>query len=398
MKIDWNRGSTTRAVYALIVVLIGVAFYSWLAHFAAVNAAVAKVLRPLHPVFWGMFFAYLLAPILRRVETVCKSCLPARFLQKPRRVRILSLIVTYLLVLLVIVAFVLIVLPQVVDSIKQITLQFRTYASVAQGWVNDLIARLPPDLIPNDYAAQLSDMTGEAVAKVFNAIGTSLPVVLDSLMQVGSRVISFFIACIVSIYVLSEKEHFGAQAKKVLFALLPRSRAQNCLEVFRTADRMFGGFITGKIIDSIIIGFLCFIGVSVLQMPNAVLVSFIVGVTNIIPYFGPFIGAIPSFFLIAFVSPMKGLVFLLFIIVLQQIDGNIIGPKILGNTTGLPSFWVLFAILFFGGMFGVIGMVIGVPLFGVIYWWLRLIITNRLAARDLPFETQAYMDRRNPYE
>ena len=146
----------------------------------------------------------------------------------------------------------------------------------------------------------------------------------------------------------------------------------------RKSNSIFGGFIIGKIIDSAIIGVLCFIGVSLLNMPYALLVSVFVGVTNVIPYFGPFIGAIPSAILIMIVDPMKGLYFIIFILLLQQLDGNIIGPTILGDSTGLSAFWVLFSILLFGGLFGVVGMIIGVPTFAVFYYVVKLFITQKL--------------------
>jgi len=394
MKIDWNRRSTTRAAYALIVVLLGLLFYGWITHFKAVNAAVAGVLSPLKPIFGGLFLAYLLMPILRRVEKTFDRCWKGYRTMKHRRV--ISMTVSYLLVLLVLTLFIMIVLPRVAESITQLTQQIRTYASAAEGWANKLAASLPEDVMPEDIASELSELARNAVTTLFSFLNASLPVLLISVKNVGSSVIGFFISVVVSIYMLADKERFAAQSKKILYALLSRPHVENFLELAHTADRMFGSFLTGKIIDSIIVGILCFIGLSVLRIPNAVLVSFIVGVTNIIPYFGPFIGAIPSFLLIAIVSPMKGLIFLVFVLVLQQLDGNIIGPKILGNTTGLSSFWVMVAILFFGGIFGVVGMVIGVPLLGVIYWWVRLALTNRLAAKGLPLETEDYIGPDKP--
>ncbi len=394
MKIDWNRRSTTRAAYALIVVVTGLLVYGWISHFNAVNAAVADVLKPLRPIALGLFFAYLLMPVLRRVESFFNKHWKAY--RGFRHRRAVSMVVTYLLVLLVISLFLLIVMPQVAKSVAQLTLQIRTYVSGAEGWVNTLIEHLPRELIPEDIASQLTNMAGTIVTRVFSFLNASLPKLFNSVMGVGTGVINFFIAVVVSIYILSDKERIGAQCKRVLYALFSRPRAENCLELVRTADRMFGSFLTGKIVDSLIIGVLCFIGMSLLRFPNAVLVSFIVGVTNVIPYFGPFIGAVPSFFLIAIVSPVQGLLFLVFILVLQQIDGNVIGPKILGNTTGLSSFWVMVAILFFGGIWGVLGMVIGVPLMGVICWWARIALNDRLAAKGLPLDTENYIGPDKP--
>ena len=163
-------------------------------------------------------------------------------------------------------------------------------------------------------------------------------------------------------------------------------------KLIRKADDVFGGFFIGKIIDSLIIGCICFVGLAILRMPYVALVSVIVGVTNIIPFFGPYIGAIPSVILIFLVDPMKGLYFIIFIIVLQQVDGNVIGPKILGNTTGLSPFWVIFAILLFGGSFGVIGMLFGVPIFAVLYYIIKRVVEHVLKKRRLPEGTDEYIE------
>ena len=192
-------------------------------------------------------------------------------------------------------------------------------------------------------------------------------------INVLSEVFNFLVGCIVSVYMLFGKETFAAQIKKMLYAGMQVERANMVLHITRKSNEIFGGFIIGKIIDSAIIGVLCFIGITILDMPYILLVSVIVGVTNVIPFFGPYIGAIPSTILIALADPLKGLYFLIFIIALQQLDGNVIGPKILGNSTGLSAFWVVFSILLGGGLFGFIGMIIGVPTFAVIYYiWKKM--------------------------
>ncbi len=186
------------------------------------------------------------------------------------------------------------------------------------------------------------------------------------------------------------KEKFGKQSKKIVYAVFKPSHANMILHLTLKSNEIFGGFIIGKLIDSAIIGVLCFIGLSLLNMPYALLVSVIVGVTNVIPFFGPYIGAIPSAVLIMLADPRKGLYFILFILVLQQIDGNIIGPKILGDSTGLSAFWVVFSILLGGGLFGFVGMILGVPTFAVIYYVINMLINHRLEVKKLPTETECY--------
>ena len=211
-------------------------------------------------------------------------------------------------------------------------------------------------------------------------------------INVLSEVFNFLVGCIVSVYMLFGKETFAAQIKKMLYAGMQVERANKKLHITRKSNEIFGGFIIGKIIDSAIIGVLCFIGITILDMPYILLVSVIVGVTNVIPFFGPYIGAIPSTILIALADPLKGLYFLIFIIALQQLDGNVIGPKILGNSTGLSAFWVVFSILLGGGLFGFIGMIIGVPTFAVIYYIVKMVVEEKLKKKKLPPDTEHYGD------
>ena len=200
------------------------------------------------------------------------------------------------------------------------------------------------------------------------------------------------IGFIVAAYVLAEKEHFFGQGRKIVFALFSEKAGKSIIEKSRKCNEIFGGFVIGKIIDSLIIGVLTFILLSIFNMPYTMLVSIIVCVTNVIPFFGPFIGAIPSFFLILLIDPIKALWFLLIIFLIQQLDGNIIGPKILGNSTGLSAFWVMFAILIAGGLFGFAGMLFGVPVFAIIYYLLSEWIRGKLKKKNLPLETENYMD------
>ena len=196
----------------------------------------------------------------------------------------------------------------------------------------------------------------------------------------------------ISIYVLFSKETFAGQGKKITFALFNTKTANQIIKDTRFISDTFIGFISGKIIDSIIIGFICFAGTSILKMPYALLISVIVGVTNVIPFFGPYLGAIPSTILILMVNPVKCIYFILFILVLQQLDGNFIGPKILGQSTGLSGFWVIFSITIFGGIMGVPGMIIGVPFFAVLYAMIKRLTNRLLLKRGLPSETNKYMN------
>ena len=187
---------------------------------------------------------------------------------------------------------------------------------------------------------------------------------------------------------------FRSQTKKLILSISRDRVAEEIFNFLNFANKTFGGFISGKIIDSIIIGFICFGAMNVMGLPYPVLISTIIGVTNIIPFFGPFIGAIPSVVIIAIASPIQALYFLIMVVVLQQVDGNIIGPAILGNSTGLASFWVMFSIIVGGGLFGFIGMILGVPVFAIIYYYAGRIIKTKLSRKNLPVETWEYTSYR----
>lgn len=250
---------------------------------------------------------------------------------------------------------------------------------------------------------EVADTIGDVLTKLTDyvenwATKTLLPQARTYLIQITSGVINivkamfnFVIGIIVAVYVLMIKERLIGQSKKVVYAVFKPKQGNIIVETMHKANDIFGGFIIGKIIDSAIIGVICYVGCSILRIPDTMLVSVIIGVTNIIPLFGPFIGAIPALLLVVIQSPWHALYLLIFIIVLQQVDGNIIGPKILGNSTGLTSFWVMFAILIGGGMFGFLGMLLGVPVFALIYYIVRRLVNHGVAKKQLPVTTADYV-------
>ena len=244
----------------------------------------------------------------------------------------------------------------------------------------------------NEASASLQKWMRTDLLDKVNEVMTHLTVGLYTLIM---EMFHAVIGVIVSVYILFGKETFINQSKKAAYAIFPAERANLLIHIAVKTNEIFGGFIIGKMIDSIIIGILCFIGTSILKMPYAMLVSVIVGVTNVIPFFGPYIGAIPSAVLIALADPMKGIYFLIFILLLQQFDGNFLGPKILGNSTGLTGFWVIFAITVFGGLFGILGMIVGVPIFAVIYAAIKAVVNTFLRKKDLPVETEQYSYLKN---
>ena len=266
------------------------------------------------------------------------------------------------------------VIPQVIDSIKVLVEAIPDAYSNVMDW----LVGISKDTIFEDTVTQFGDDTLKNVQKIVTQLfgdGTSDGMITDKVISgvtVGVKgVLAFLknllIGLVACVYILAQRKKLAAQGKMIIYSAFKKKWADRIMEEICYVDKMFSGFINGKIIDSIIIGIITFIVTSIFKIPYAMLISVIVGVTNVIPFFGPWIGAIPCALIVLMVSPIKCLYFIIMIIAIQQFDGNILGPKILGNTTGLSSFWVLFSIIFFGGLFGFAGMLVGVPLFAVIY-------------------------------
>ena len=286
--------------------------------------------------------------------------------------------------LVIIYAVLAMLLPQLAVSISRMA---RSLPQMVDS-ISSMVDRLfEGNEIIQNYIMQLSDAGTESISgwlkdsilPYMNMILTGLS---DSMINAAGIFMNLFIGLVVAIYLLSGRKKFKKQGKLILYSLFKERWANKIVEEIRFADRVFSGFIGGKLLDSAIIGVICYAGMMVLGLPYAILISVIVGVTNIIPFFGPYIGAIPSAIILLTVSPMSCLIFVIFIVILQQVDGNIIGPKILGSSTGLSGIWVLFSILFFGGLFGFVGMLIGVPVFAVIYDLIRQLIVRGLELRN----------------
>ncbi len=304
----------------------------------------------------------------------------------------LSIILGVVFFVFIIVILLVLIVPELTASISGFISDFPQNFAAFQLWLNKKIENNPNlvSAISSALSTIMDYLEGffenSIMPKMDKFIGQFTNIILGTLNIIKN----FIIGIIVTVYALSSKETFKAQSKKIIYAVLKPDYADIFLDTVRHSHRIFIGFISGKILDSLIIGIICFIGLSILKMPYSLLVSVIVGVTNIIPFFGPYIGAIPSAILILIVSPVQGLHFIIFIIILQQFDGNILGPKILGDSTGLPAFWVLFSILLGGGLLGIFGMIIGVPTFAVIYYIIKTIVENMLYKKELPTETEKY--------
>ena len=373
---------------------LSIIFFFLIYRFDGFGSAISTLTGILMPFIYGAVIAYLLKPVCNTIEGFLRRFIPERM---KGLVSALSVALTILFGLLLIYALCMMIIPQLITSVTALyyTAQ-RNLAKFVQ-WANHV------EFIENNE--QIMNMLNSAYDTLSTNIDELIKTKLLPSMQniVSGAAIgvlnvvtvakNLVIGIIVAVYMLASRKRFTQQVKLIFYSVFKPRWAQLIIEEIQYADKMFGGFINGKIMDSAIIGVLCYIGCLIFKFPSALLVSVIIGVTNVIPFFGPFIGAIPATLLILIQNPIKALWFILFVLVLQQLDGNIIGPKILGNTTGLSSFWVLFAILLFGGLWGFVGMIVGVPLFAVIYDVIKKLVVHGLEHNQELEMLQTYHDR-----
>ena len=362
-----------------------------------------KIMRP---IIFGLIFAYLMTPMLNTIE---KRWLTPVFFKlgwfkkkanRARHIRHISIVVTLTIVLFIFYLFFSAVIPEIYKSITRIISSYSTYTENLNNWINKVTKDNP------DVAKVLSSFISSASEETDNLLNDQIlpavqallmPNIKDWLLSLTTNIFNIvktiwniFIGIIISIYVLNGKEKVALHATRLTYAFFDTKFANKFIDSMRYVHRTFIGFLSGKVIDSVIIGFLCYFCCLLMKMPYASLISLIVGVTNIIPFVGPFIGAAPSFVLILMVEPKKAFWFLLFIFVLQQFDGNVIGPMILSGSTGLNSFWIIFAITLFGGLYGFVGMIVAVPIWAVVITAVRSIANKRLDNKALPKELEIY--------
>lgn len=368
-------------------------------------ASIALVLSASDAVSKGSEHAFCVTFYIRFAMRLAKKSGQRRMDEKKakRMARSLGTIGSILFLLLVIFLLLYMMIPELIRSIQNMTVNLPAEFKEFEQWMESVfneesqltewLKALGIDLTEiGDYMETLLQKQILPQVKTYLSYLASITTGVISALKM---LFNFVIGLVIAVYLLIGKETFVGQGKKIVYAVLPSKYGNVVIHTMRITNQMFGGFVSGKILDSVIIGVICYVGLMILGMPYSLLVAVIVGVTNVIPFFGPFIGAVPSFILIALAEPVKGLYFLIFVLALQQVDGNIIGPKILGDSTGLSSFWVVFAILVGGGLFGFMGMLLGVPTFAVIYYLIREAVAYILRRRSLPEETRDYIRMRN---
>ncbi len=370
MKFEWNKKYTTMAVYACIVITFAVVLLAVVLNLDAVWKAIVGVLSVLNPMIVGFAVAFLINPVMMFCEKRIFSFIGRRK-DRPKLKRVLALITAYLIVSVCIALFIYMVVPQIVASYKDLETRLTGYVSGAQEWMSIVFDRektpIPGFIMEFIDVEAITDMVNGFIKNSYNLIIDVSPYVITFATNIFNSLKNALIGIIFSVYFLFSKEKLCAQVKKTVYAFFKRSHASRMVRMTRLTKKTFEGFVIGKIIDSIIIGFLTFLVLMVFRMPYYPLVAVIVGVTNVIPFFGPIFGAIPCAFIIFIADPIKSLWFLVIILAIQQLDGNVIGPKILGDTTNMSALWVMFAIIFMTGVLGITGMFIGVPIFATLY-------------------------------
>ena len=362
---------------------LSIIFFFLIYRFDGFGDAISTLTGILMPFIYGAVIAYLLKPVCNTIEAFLRRFIPEKM---KNLINALSVTFTILFGLLLIYALCMMIIPQLITSVT--TLYYTAQANITKFmyWANHLefIEKNEQimELLNSAYAALNTNLDTWIKNTLLPSMQNIVSGAAIGVLNVVTVAKNLIIGIIVAVYILASRKRFVQQGKMVLYSVVKPRWANLITEEVKYADRMFGGFINGKIMDSAIIGVLCYIGCLIFKFPSALLVSVIIGVTNVIPFFGPFIGAIPATLLILIQNPIKALWFVLFVLVLQQADGNIIGPKILGNTTGLSSFWVLFAILLFGGLWGFAGMIVGVPLFAVIYDVIKKLVIHGLRRNE----------------
>lgn len=405
MKFKFNSKYNAIAAYCVMVFAACLILVALVFKYNTFLYYINKILSVLSPIIWGICIAYLLNPFM----VFCERHFKKWFCKKKDRhslTRTLSITVSMIVCLGIITAIISSIVPELKNTLMDFFKSLPAYLKNLQSYINNIanyISEKNPDLAKSfdmefnniqdiilSYAGKLQPMLEELFSE-----GGLISALTDSAWSFIMGIKDCILGIFVSIYLLYSKETFIAQAVKIVHALFSEKTRNNILKIASKTNETLIQFFTGKVLDSLIIGILAFIILEIMGFQNyAVLLSIIIGVTNMIPFFGPIIGAIPCSLLILLTNPEKTILFIIFIFLLQQFDGNILGPKILGNSLGLSPFWIMFSIFVGGGLFGFVGMVVFVPVFAVIYSIIREVIEEKLKKKQLSVSTEDYKHER----
>ncbi len=389
MKFKWTEETTAKVISNSAILIIAIAFYFIALNVGSIFSAIGRIFKILTPFIIGFVIAYLLARPVSFFETMLNK----HFLKKAKKQhtinRTISIVTTVILVLMLLALFMYSLIPQLIDSVATLAKNMDGYLKTLNSFLNKISEHLR---LENGIIEEIIGSSQELLKAITEYLATQLPRVLDFSLSLGSGISNFFIGFIISIYMLSGKERFSAQIQKLFYSIFPKRHVSRSIRIFKFMDDTFGKYISGQILDSVILGIVCFIFMSIFGMEYALLISLIITITNFIPFIGPIIGAVPSAFILLMISPAKAFWFVVLIIVLQQLDGNLLAPRIVGKTIGLSAFWVVFAIVLGGGLFGIPGVLLGVPAFSVIYTFVKKLVEATLATKGMPTDTADYME------
>ena len=386
----WGLTAVAVIVIALVISLV-------FSKLGPIATAISTIISTVSSVLYGVVMAFLMAPVYDRigiwVGEILSSLFP-KWKKSDKYAKMVATLACLVILILVVFALIMMIIPELVNSITNVISYAPSGTQNLEAWLKDILNKNPnlEKLIIGNYldiSARLSDI---ATTTVLPNVNTYIKNLSSGVINALGVVVNIIIGLMVMMYLLNMKTTLASQAKKIVYAVAGVKIGNEIVTEARYIKNMFEKFIVGKIIDSIIIGIINYVFMAIIHMPYALLISVVVGVTNVIPFFGPFIGAIPSIILLLLISPVTALQFAVWILILQQVDGNIIGPKILGQTTGLPSFWVLFSILLFGGLFGIVGMIIAVPTWAIIYRTISRLSEHFLKKKGLEPDSKHYMD------
>ena len=396
---NWDKKYLYWGVTAFCVIACSILFYMALAYLPVIGTALKSLARILSPFIWGLIITYLLAPLYKGLYQGFFLPLTEKLSGKkkktsPKLAKALSVLLSIIVFLAMITALVYLIIPQLYSSVETIVNNSPGYIDKLSEWSKNTLANYPElrDFVIEKFEEINTNLFTWVRDTILPGLGSFVSNITAGVYYFLRAVYNIVIGIIVSAYLLSNMESASARAKRLCYCVFGVEWAEKIRRAIRFTDRTFMGFINGKLLDSAIIGLIYYIVCAILKMPYALLVSVIIGVTNIIPFFGPLIGAIPSAFIILLVDPLKALIFVIFIIILQQVDGNIIGPKILGSSIGINGFWVMFSIILGAGLFSFWGMLLGVPVFVVIYTGITILVERKLKKRSLPVDPDDYAD------
>lgn len=387
MKLPFSKEQNRTIRGRIFVVAFGILLAALVFYFDVVWGFVRKLGDLASPFFLGFAIAFLLGPVQRRLEAGL-NFLIARKKPRVKVSRFFSVLLSILLLLLLVYVFIKIMVPQIIRSISSIYIYITSFLKNNNDWLNQIMLKL-------DFLSVDGDELVVAWENIVSSQIQNITLLLNNLVMVTGSIVNFLyemlVAVITAFYILMDKDHIAAQIKKIGYSLMPRERIEDLIYWTRRANRIFTGFITGKIVDSAIIGVICYVGMLIFRMEYPMLISIIIGVTNVIPFFGPFIGWAPCALILLLVNPMSALWFSLFVLFLQQLDGNVIGPHILGDYVGVSALSIMIAIVIGSGLFGFTGMVLSVPLYALGYAFVRTLVYARLKKRGLPTSTDEYL-------